>query len=152
MAARNVTGNYSISFVNGFFTVGATAQAPEINYGAFVLSSTTYPDFDSRMAHTHYLGVPTFRYNYDYAVTGGYRVDDIINDGLRVALTFNHKSIRLPYFPRGTEIDFYASKLDSLLKLPDKPDLVALTMKRAMKLTGRVRPMITCYGLKNVCR
>jgi hypothetical protein len=51
-----------------------------------------------------------------------------MDDGLRVALTFNHKRNQtLPYFPRGTtEINFYASKLDSLLKLPDKPDVVSI--------------------------
>lgn len=123
--ATNNTSHYAITYQGGTLTVTQPA-GPGLNYGVFVLTSPTYPTFQSRLDQAHYINVPVFRYNYTYGM-GQYRVGDIIDDGLRVALTWNPRDNNGTYFPIGTaEINFYAAKLDSFLKLTDKPELVSI--------------------------
>lgn len=128
--ATNVTTNYSITYQGGTLAVSSPPNV-NINYGIFPLTSQTYPTFQARLDHAHYVGVPVFRYNYDYG--DQYKTDDVINDGLRCALTYNHRrnGMQSPNtnhdFPVGTaEINFFAGKLDSVLSLPDKPEIVSV--------------------------
>lgn len=134
-APANVTSNYAITYQPGILVVNSTG--PEINYGVFAATSSTYPTLDARMAHAHFLGVPVFRYNYDYIQQSGtappYRVGQIMDEDLRVALTFNHNANGMQWpagdhtFPNTPqEITFFSSKLDSLLGLADKPDIVSI--------------------------
>lgn len=129
--ATNVTSNYSITYQGGTLSVNS-GPVTGIKYGIFVLNAAPYGTLQLRMDHAHYVGVPTFRYNYDYNLEQ-YRLQEIIDDGLNVALTWNHKKVRTGAgFPTGAEISFYAAKLDSMLKLPGgKPELLSINNEEA---------------------
>lgn len=134
--ATNVTANYNITYQGGTLAV---SSPPNVNtvYGIFAAASDYGTALQGRMNHAHYVGVPLFRYNYDYVQQNGsappYRVNEITDDGLLTALTFNHNANGMQWpqgdhsFPNTTaEINFFSSKLDSLLGLPDKPEVVSI--------------------------
>lgn len=134
--ATNVTGNYIITYQAGSLAVNSGTN-PGIRYGVFAAASDYGTNLQGRMNHAHYLGVPVFRYNYDYVQQSGsappYRVGEIIDDDLIAALTFNHNANGMQWsqgdhsFPNTTaEINFFSAKLDSLLGLPDKPEVVSI--------------------------
>lgn len=134
--ATNVTINYTITYQGGTLSVSSPPNT-NTTYGIFAAASDYGTALQGRMNHAHYVGVPLFRYNYDYVQQNGsaptYRVNEITDDGLLTALTFNHNANGMQWpqgdhsFPNTTaEINFFSSKLDSLLGLPDKPEVVSI--------------------------
>lgn len=161
-APANVTSNYAITYQPG--TLVVSSATVDISYGVFAAASDYGTNLQGRMNHAHYLGVPVFRYNYDYRQAAGgtsspayedgptYRVGQIIDDGLICALTFNHNANGMQWpagdhtFPNTTaEINFYSSKLDSLLGLPDKPEIVSINNEEGHReyWTGTVQEYLT---------
>lgn len=164
--ATNVTSNYSITYQTGVLTVNQPNN-PGTMYGIYPAASDYGTNIFGRMDHAKYVGVPLFRYNYDYrqAAAGSnspsyedgptFRVADIVDYGLKASLTFNHNANGMQWpagdhtFPNTTtEINFYSSKLDSLLKsLPanKKPEVVHINNEEAHRQywSGTVQEYLT---------
>lgn len=159
--ATNVTSNYAVTYQAGTMTVSQPSN-PGIMYGIFPAASDYGTNIFNRMDHAKYVGVPLFRYNYDYIQQSGtaptFRVEDIVDYGLKASLTFNHVANAMQWpnnrtvdnnFPNTQqEITFYSSKLDSLLKsLPANkmPEVVHINNEEAHReyWSGTVQEYLT---------